>query len=263
MSGVALLVFLATLQTQPPTIAAPSDENVLGLLRRVPAFAATTGRSELRLTGKKMVVPQSEGKAHFFEFQWTEKGAAHTGLAAILHKSVGEGKPILVKGDPWGVASIGEDQDWDSLIADLRHATFRERGAMVMNETRMVISAEAGYQAAAGGYGELRCLAHPSECIPGYTGRPFLDEELASAVVEKNGYRRQFHAGPRMTVASSKAVPSALLKTFAYTAVPLTVGETGQRSFCGDSTGRVCALESGVLPAVTAGACPASCRDGK
>lgn len=260
MSGFALLVLVATLQTQPPAIAAPSDESVLGLLKRIPAFAATSGRSDLRLTGKKMVMPQSEGKGYFVEFQWTEKGAAHTGLAAIVHNSLGEGKPRLVKGDPWGIGMMAEDKDWDYLISDLKHSMFREREAMVRGEIRMVISAQVGYQGASGGFGEMRCLARPADCIPGYTGPPFLDEELASAV-EKNGYRRQFHAGPRVAGASSKAASSPLLKAFAYTGVPSSVGETGQRSFCGDSTGRVCALASGTPPAVTAGACPASCPD--
>jgi hypothetical protein len=208
-----------------------------------------------------MVMPQSEGKGYFVEFQWTEKGAAHTGLAAIVHNSVGEGKPRLVKGDPWGIGMMAEDKDWDYLISDLKRSMISANEVVARGEIRTVVSAQVGFRGASGGaFGEMRCLARPAECIPGYTGPRFLDEELASAV-EKDGYRRQFHAGPRMAGASSKAASSPLLKAFAYTAVPLRVGETGQRSFCGDSTGRVCALASGAPPAVTAAACPASCPD--
>jgi len=261
MAALALLVLVAAFQTQPLAIAAPSDETVLGLLKRIPAFAATSGRSGLRLTGKNMVMPQSNGKGHFIEFQWTEKGATHTGLAAIVHNSVGEDKPRLVKGDPWGIGMMAEDKDWDYLISDLSRSQISANEAAMVGQIRMVISAQAGFQGASGGgFGEMRCLARPAECIPGYTGPHFLDEELASAV-EKNGYRREFHAGPRVAGAGLKPAASPLSKTFAYTAVPSRVGDTGQRSFCGDSSGRVCALASGAAPAVAAGACPASCPD--
>ena len=55
--------------------------------------------------------------------------------------------------------------------------------------------------------------------------------------------------------AKAKGSPSPFVKTFAYTAVPTGRGETGMRSYCGDSTGRVCVTEDGSEPAVVGGLC--------
>jgi hypothetical protein len=260
LAVAAVPALLATLHAQP--LAAPNDETILDLLKRIPAFAATSGRSGLQLTDKKMTLPGPEsGKAYFVEFRWNERGVTHTGLAVLAHKSVGDDKPWVVKGDPWGVGMMIEDKDWAFLVSDLKRAQTRDHELATKLEIRKVIIAQAKFQSASGGwYGEMRCLVRPTECIPGFTGLHFLEEELASAV-EKNGYRRQFHPGPRRAGDPSKPASSPLLKAFAYTAVPSRVGESGQRSFCGDSSGRVCVLASGAAPVVTAGACPASCPE--
>lgn len=46
-------------------------------------------------------------------------------------------------------------------------------------------------------------------------------------------------------------------------ALLVALDETGQRSFCGDSSGRVCVLVDGGPPEVKAGACAASCPEMK
>jgi hypothetical protein len=137
------------------------------------------------------------------------------------------------------------------------------RARMVSNETATIgdvgtlISAEAVYQTVNGGfYDTPRCLGHPGECLPGYTGPVFLDETLARVSV-KNGYRRQFHPGAS-AVGAPGALSASSLQGFAYTAVPVKVGNTGQRSFCGDSSGVVCMTALGDEPAVVDGMCDSS-----
>jgi type II secretory pathway pseudopilin PulG len=144
------------------------------------------------------------------------------------------------------------------------------RARVVANESaaiadvRTVISAEAVYQSASGGYyGPPPCLAGPTTCLPAYSGPSFLDTDLASATV-KNGYRRTFHAGPAVHAPTgTPGIPAQIgsLESFAYTAVPVEPGKTGIRGFCGDSTGRICVTSDGSEPAVTGGACDPGCPD--
>lgn len=138
-------------------------------------------------------------------------------------------------------------------IPSLMRARVSANEAAAIGDTRTVISGEMAYQMTAQGYGDLACLAAPAKCLPGYTGPHFLDETLASAQA-KNGYRRSFRPGP----AGKK---KGTYSTFAYTATPVTPGETGSRSFCGDSTGRVCFDPKGAEILPKAGVCPATCTD--
>jgi hypothetical protein len=264
MIAPALLLILALFQSPAspaaapaPAIKAPTPDAVLPLLTRVPAFAAASGRKDLKLTQKTMALPGSEGKAYFVELQWTDgKGAAHSGVVVVAHKSLaGQVQKWLAEGDPWGVADIVEDKTWDELASDLKKARLAANEAVAVGDIRTIITSEYAFQSgASGSFGQIRCLSRPVECLPDYKGPVFLDAALTDAA-EKNGYRRQFHPGP--STAMAKASP--LLKTFAYIAVPLVPGESGQRSFCGDSTGRICALTDGSAPEVKAGECAASC----
>jgi hypothetical protein len=50
-------------------------------------------------------------------------------------------------------------------------------------------------------------------------------------------------------------------KHYAYTAVPLTAGETGDRAFCGDDAGRICVTTGRTEPVVRNGRCGMPCQD--
>lgn len=137
-------------------------------------------------------------------------------------------------------------------IPSLLRARISANEAGAIGDVRTVLSAEATYQAASGGhYGSLECLSGPAACIPGYSGPAFLlGPPLAG---DARGYRRTFHPGP-------PAEPGAgsRLQGFAFTAVPLELGRTGTRSFCGDATGVVCSVGSATVEVVD-GACSPSC----
>ena len=136
--------------------------------------------------------------------------------------------------------------------------------AAVLGDIRHLISAQAAYQAASGGYyGHPECLAAPVHCIPGYAANQptFLDSQLASMAV-KTGYRRTFHPlAAETTPAGSVPLPRRPLAAWSYVAVPERPGRTGTRGFCGDNTGRICFTVDGSAPAVQDGLCAPDCQD--
>lgn len=144
-------------------------------------------------------------------------------------------------------------------IPSLLRARISANEAGTLGDVRTVISAEAAYQSANGGYyGTLECLSGPAACIPGHTGPVFLVGPPLTG--DARGYRRTFHPGPAAEPGEGevgKVSPSSL-QGFAFTAVPLEPGKTGTRSFCGDATGVVCFF-NGPTVDVVAGACGPPC----
>lgn len=142
-------------------------------------------------------------------------------------------------------------------IPSLLRARVSANESMAIGDIRTILSAEAAYQAANGGfYGQPTCLAHPSTCIPNYQGPTFIDPALTADT--KSGYRRRFHPGA--TAASTGQLPEAVspssLVGYAFTAVPMNVGQTGVRSFCGDASGIICFSQRGAELQVQNGTCP-------
>jgi hypothetical protein len=137
-------------------------------------------------------------------------------------------------------------------VPSLLRARVSANESATIGDLRTVISAQAAYQSASGGfYGEMACLAEPKLCLSGYAGPVFLNPELATAK-EKSGYRRVFHAGPPGQAPGS-------VTAYAYTASPLQQGQTGVRSFCGDASGLICFDPNGAEIFPERGACPSTC----
>ena len=118
-------------------------------------------------------------------------------------------------------------------------ASANEAGAV--GDIRTVISSQAAYHAANGGfYGTLLCLNDPTGagCIPGYPAAApnFLDSQLA-AQLPKGGYNRS--ADETATV-----VPRGL-GCYVYHAVPTNPNQTGVRGFAGGCSGIVCMTPDG------------------
>jgi hypothetical protein len=140
-----------------------------------------------------------------------------------------------------------------AMQESMKKARLSANESAAIGDARTVVSGEIAYQmtAGGGGFGELKCLAQPQSCNPGYEGTFFLDEALVSAT-EKGGYTRAFHAGPPASTGRG-------LASFAYTAVPITVGVTGARSFCVDETGVICVNADGAPFPIVGGHCPSGC----
>ena len=142
-------------------------------------------------------------------------------------------------------------------IPSLLRARVSASESAAIGDIRTVISAEAAYHAANGGfYGPLDCLAAPfqANCIPNYpTNAPiFLDSQLAS-LNPKQGYSRAFQPGP----------PTGLrldIPCYVYHAIPIIIGQSGVRAFAADCSGTLCFTSDGSqVPAANGvlGACNA------
>ena len=143
-------------------------------------------------------------------------------------------------------------------IPSLLRARVSANEAAAIGDVRTVISAEAAYSSANGGFHDsLSCLGAPSGCIPNYKGPVFLSSEMAAAA-PRHGYRFRLQLGPAAQAEGPVSPTSA--EVFAYLAVPVNPGQTGVRSFCGDSTGRVCST-IGAEPAIVDGVCAPDCTD--
>jgi prepilin-type N-terminal cleavage/methylation domain-containing protein len=135
-------------------------------------------------------------------------------------------------------------------IPSLLRARVSANEAANIGDIRTVISAEAAYQSADGGfYGTITCLSTPNGCLTAYsTSAPtFLDSNLATATSTKSGYNRAFIAGSAASVPTTVAIAGAI-GDYDFWATPVTQNQTGVRGFAGDSSGRICFTPSGAQP---------------
>jgi hypothetical protein len=185
------------------------------------------------------------------EFEWSEGGKTRKGVAPITDAGVPHDEPWYFEEGGLAVVGVAEDKTIDDLATATQGADVRAFEAAAVTDVRTIMAAEAAYRARSGGtFGELRCLARPAACIPGSKEAPFVAAGLAG-LADKTGYRRRFYPG---------AKANGGLASFAYTAVPVTPGETGTRGFCGDDTGRICFTADGTEPPVVNARCaPAAC----
>jgi type IV pilus assembly protein PilA len=110
-----------------------------------------------------------------------------------------------------------------------------------LGDIRTLISAEAAYHGANGGfYGPPSCLGTPGNplCIPSYpTNAPiFIDQTLAS-MIPKSGYNRSFQGAPTGLRSD--------MSCYSYHATPTVLGQTGVRAFAGDCSGILCFTSNG------------------
>ena len=141
-------------------------------------------------------------------------------------------------------------------IPSLLRARVSANEAATIGDIRAVISAQAAYHSANGGWyaSDMSCLSVPtgSGCIPSYptNGPTFLDSNLA-AQAPKSGYNRSFEA-PAVSSVNTAISGSASATSYAYTAWPVTVGQSGVRAFAGDSSGIICFTPQGATAPVVA-----------
>jgi hypothetical protein len=139
----------------------------------------------------------------------------------------------------------------------------RQDENVILNDLRTVMAAQTAYEAANAGFPDtLECLSAPQDCIPGYppNAPPFLSATLASLGPE-NGYVRAFHPGPPAPTALHvpHLASRSSLAAWAYTAVP-SRDRRNRKSFCVDSTQRICATVDGSPPVVVNGQCASPCE---
>jgi prepilin-type N-terminal cleavage/methylation domain-containing protein len=140
-------------------------------------------------------------------------------------------------------------------IPSLLRARVSANESATIGDIRTVISAQAAYQSANGGWYDntLTCLTAPMVgCIPNYpTNSPtFLDSQL-TALLAKSGYSRSFLGGATPTGRNTALSSPTSVTSYVYWATPTSGGQTGVRGFAGDASGLLCFSPDGVLAATT------------
>jgi type IV pilus assembly protein PilA len=145
-------------------------------------------------------------------------------------------------------------------IPSLLRARVSANESATIGDIRTVISAQAAYQSANGGYytSQWNCLNVPNNagvCIPSYpaNGPTFVDSQIA-ALTPKSGYSRQLGSLGAVPAPLPPQTGTASTVAYTYLATPLNTGQTGVRGFGGDSSGVLCQNSTGALPATTTGA---------
>ncbi len=158
-------------------------------------------------------------------------------------------------------------------IPSLLRARVSANESATIGDIRTVISGEAAYQSANGGWyaSSLTCLAvNGAACIPSYptTAPTFLDSAIAS-LTAKSGYDRSFEPGAAPSGSTVAIVDPAQRRRPTSTCTsPVNQGQTGVRGFGGDSSGVLCFAPDGthrrpstaqLASATSSGRRPASC----
>ena len=142
-------------------------------------------------------------------------------------------------------------------IPSLLRARVSANEAATIGDIRTVISSQAAYQSANGGWyeGTFTCLNAPDQggCIPNYPSNAptFLDSQLAN-LLGKSGYDRSFLGGQTPNSVNTAISSTIAVTSYVYWATPTSAGQTGVRGFAGDSSGILCFSTDG-LEAVTIG----------
>jgi len=141
-------------------------------------------------------------------------------------------------------------------IPSLLRARVSANESATIGDIRTVISAQAAFQSANGGWyaGTITCLnvVTPGTCIPNYpAGAPtFVDSSIALATA-KSGYNRSFAPGATPSPINTNVSGSTSVSSYVYLASPVTNGQTGVRGFGGDASGVLCFSTNGTAPATT------------
>jgi prepilin-type N-terminal cleavage/methylation domain-containing protein len=134
-------------------------------------------------------------------------------------------------------------------IPSLLRARVSANESATIGDIRTVISAQAAYQSANGGWydSNILCLTAPfTGCIPNYPANSptFLDSQL-TALLPKSGYSRSFSGGTAPTPLSTGLSSPTSTTSYVYWATPTSAGQTGVRGFAGDASGLLCFSTNG------------------
>jgi prepilin-type N-terminal cleavage/methylation domain-containing protein len=139
-------------------------------------------------------------------------------------------------------------------IPSLLRARVSANESATIGDIRTVISAQAAYQSANGGWYDAAptCLTDPNGCIPNYPSNSptFLDSQLTS-LLAKSGYDRSFLGGDPPNTINSAISSGSSVTSYVYWATPTSAGQTGVRGFAGDSSGILCFSPGGAEAATT------------
>jgi type IV pilus assembly protein PilA len=151
-------------------------------------------------------------------------------------------------------------------IPSLLRARVSANESATIGDIRTVISSQAAYQSANGGFyaNSAVCLNVPTTagCIPSYptNGPTFLDSQISN-LRAKSGYTRSWQTAGVVPPANLNTAISGTDSTaaYAYFGTPVSVGQTGVRGFAGDHSGVLCFTVDGTPPSAANGALSPQC----
>lgn len=139
---------------------------------------------------------------------------------------------------------------WSSATLMRAHTSLIESG--LLGDLRELHTAQEAYRASNGGHyeGRIECLSAPVPCLG--EGEPVLRPEVARRLLirDPSFYRFQLDVPPSLTADERSrrgARSSTSVTAYALRATPVQPGTTGFRSFCVDSTGRLCFNRQGAV----------------
>ena len=146
-------------------------------------------------------------------------------------------------------------------IPSLLRARVSANEAATIGDIRTVISAQAAFQSANGGWyaGSLSCMSNPqggNACIPNYpAGAPtFLDRTWLRSLrllARSRATRAASGRAERPAPINTNVSGTNSVSSYVYLATPVTQGQTGVRGFGGDASGVLCFSTNGVAPTTT------------
>jgi prepilin-type N-terminal cleavage/methylation domain-containing protein len=135
-------------------------------------------------------------------------------------------------------------------IPNLMRSRMAANESSAVGSLRTITTAEVTYSTTYGtGFAPLAALGGASPCTASPTTACLIDNQLASGV--KSGYNI---ATPVPGTLGSATAPNV---SFVANAVPVAVGQSGQRSFCTDESGVIRFDPTGATAAATVAACQA------
>jgi type IV pilus assembly protein PilA len=150
-------------------------------------------------------------------------------------------------------------------IPSLLRARVSANESATIGDIRTVISAQAAYQSANGGFysNTTACLNVPTGggCVPNYpaNGPTFVDSQIAS-LSAKSGYARSWQTAGAVANPNTNVTGTASTAAYAYFGTPVSAGQTGVRGFGGDHSGVLCFTANATTPAATSGALANNCN---
>jgi prepilin-type N-terminal cleavage/methylation domain-containing protein len=136
-------------------------------------------------------------------------------------------------------------------IPSLLRARVSSNESATIGDVRTVISGEAAYQSANGGWYEsnFSCMTQKGGCVPSAptTSPTFLDSQIA-ALTPKSGYGRTTPTFGAAPTPADPTVSAGSVAGYVYGGTPMSQGQTGVRGFAGDASGIVCYSQDGSFP---------------
>ena len=134
-------------------------------------------------------------------------------------------------------------------IPNLLRSRMAANEASAVGAVRTIVTADVTYNStySSGFAPTVKDLSGAPGAAATCVGAQLLDPTFNAAIPVKSGYQVYYAAASPVTVPLNGCGLTTDLETFDVTAVPITVGTTGQRSFCDDQTGAIMFDPTGAL----------------